>query len=307
MKGVFVHKPHSRYDDVKGKQYHFPKRYLSKVEKTVGDWVVYYEPIFGEKGLFYTGCGRVAGVRPDANQHGHYYADISDYLDFDRNVPYRENRGYESKLVDADGRVNGGTAQNSVRLIEEHEFTRIVDAGLSQEPDWPDRDEDHADKYDDPTSGSITGLYDAGHGQPTIIDAPYKRRTVDQLISRKWRDRKFAQNVRVAYDRTCAFTGLRLINGKGRPEVQAAHIRPIKDGGNDWVRNGIALSGTVHWMFDRGMLSLDDDYSIIVSRQLNYDVSHLLNADMRAKVPSNVGARPHPLYLGWHRQHVFKN
>ena len=45
----------------------------------------------------------------------------------------------------------------------------------------------------------------------------------------------------------CAVSGLRLIKGGRRPEVLAAHIMP--DNGPDTVRNGIALSGTVHWLF----------------------------------------------------------
>jgi hypothetical protein len=37
---------------------------------------------------------------------------------------------------------------------------------------------------------------------------------------------------------------LQIINGGGRTEVQAAHIRPVAAGGSDSVRNGLALSGT---------------------------------------------------------------
>jgi hypothetical protein len=54
-----------------------------------------------------------------------------------------------------------------------------------------------------------------------------------------------------AYGARCAVTGWKLINGGGRAEAQAAHIRPVERGGPDSVQNGIALSGTAHWMFDR--------------------------------------------------------
>lgn len=134
-----------------------------------------------------------------------------------------------------------------------------------------------------------------------------ERPIVEQLTNRKFRDRKFAQNIKRLYDRTCAFTGLRLINGKGRPEVEAAHIIPVEHNGSDSIRNGIALSGTVHWMFDRGLLSLTDDFSILKSRHLNHDVSNLLVADMKAKVPRNPNHRPHPESLKWHRENCFKH
>ncbi|WP_200841053.1 HNH endonuclease [Geminicoccus flavidas] len=35
--------------------------------------------------------------------------------------------------------------------------------------------------------------------------------------------------------------------------------------GSNQVRNGIALSGTVHWMFDRGLVSIAPDHSILVA------------------------------------------
>ena len=74
------------------------------------------------------------------------------------------------------------------------------------------------------------------------------RRIISQLVSRPFRDKAFAAAVKTAYRDTCAMTGLKLINGGGRSEVQAAHIRPVEHNGTDSVRNGIALSGTMHWM-----------------------------------------------------------
>lgn len=52
---------------------------------------------------------------------------------------------------------------------------------------------------------------------------------------------------------------MKLINGGGRAEAEAAHIRSVEANGPDIVSNGLALSGTAHWMFDRGLLSLTDD------------------------------------------------
>jgi putative restriction endonuclease len=49
-----------------------------------------------------------------------------------------------------------------------------------------------------------------------------------------------------AYDARCAITGLKLINGGGRAEVEAAHIRPVGANGPDTVQNGLALSGSFH-------------------------------------------------------------
>ena len=55
------------------------------------------------------------------------------------------------------------------------------------------------------------------------------------------------------------------MNGGGRFEVQAAHIWSVADGGPDIVQNGLALSATCHWLFDRHLISLTNDYGLLVS------------------------------------------
>ena len=80
------------------------------------------------------------------------------------------------------------------------------------------------------------------------------------LLNRKIRDAAFRGAVCAACDNSRAVTGLRIVNGGGRSEVQAAHIWPVADGGPDVVQNGLALSGTIHWLFDRHLISVSDDY-----------------------------------------------
>jgi putative restriction endonuclease len=94
----------------------------------------------------------------------------------------------------------------------------------------------------------------------------------------------------------------------GRAEVAAAHIRPVEKSGPDIVNNGIALSGTVHWMFDRGLISLADDLQILVSRQVNDSdsIKSLVNKSGYALTPERLSDRPHPHFLQWHREHCYK-
>jgi hypothetical protein len=107
----------------------------------------------------------------------------------------------------------------------------------------------------------------------------------------------------------CSITGLKIINGGGRAEVQAAHIRPVSDQGPDSVRNGLALSGTVHWMFDRGLISIGDplDYPILLSsHELPDNVRRLFNPDMLLRKPADQRFWPAPAYTEFHRKEVFK-
>ena len=90
--------------------------------------------------------------------------------------------------------------------------------------------------------------------QQSVFQHEQERSRVAYLTSRIVRDSIFRRIVLRAYDARCAITSLKLINGGGRAEVEAAHIRPVEANGPDIVSNGLALSGTAHWMFDRGLI-----------------------------------------------------
>jgi len=99
-------------------------------------------------------------------------------------------------------------------------------------------------------------------------------------------------------------------NGGGRTEVDAAHIKPVGDGhdGPDSVRNGLALSKTVHWMFDRGLLSVDSDYKILMAKSLvPGPIRRLLLPTGQIEIPKNASERPHEAFLEYHRDNIFKD
>jgi putative restriction endonuclease len=60
-------------------------------------------------------------------------------------------------------------------------------------------------------------------------------------------------------------------------------------------------------MFDRGLISVDDDYSLLIARNAVPDtVKRLINPEMRLIVPDRVEDRPHQQFLRYHRETVFK-
>lgn len=295
--GVFIHRSDSIYEDSPAEQYQFPSQYLRRVEACVGDWIVYYEPSKVDESRGYFAVAKVQQVIPDPAKPDMYLALIEPgtYLDFVNPVPFNGANGIvEKSVLNDEGRISG-RAQSAVRPISPGDFNRIIDLGLdSNEPLLPRVDE----------IGSSFGFQD----QQAPFEFEQTRDRVSYIGSRIVRDRIFRRIVLRAYDDRCAITGLKLINGGGRAEVSAAHIRPVGANGPDIINNGIALSGTAHWMFDRGLISLSDDLEILISRQVNDldSVQGFINRTGRALTPRRQFERPHPHFLQWHREHCFK-
>jgi putative restriction endonuclease len=295
--GVFIHRSDTIYDDSPAERYQFPSQYRGRVQSCIGDWIIYYEPRKAVDTRGYFATAKIEQVIPDPAIPGMYLALIEpgSYLDFANPVPFSDASGVvERGVLNEQGRISG-RAQSAVRPISQSDFNRIVALGLNEnEPVLPRLGEDLA-------------LLDLREEQ-TPFDLEQSRDRMSFIVSRIVRDRIFRKTVLRAYSERCAVGGLRLINGRGRAEVAAAHIRPVEASGPDIVSNGIALSGTVHWMFDRGLLSLSDNLKILVSRQTNdpESIRALINSSGYALAPQRPSERPHPHFLQWHREHCFK-
>ena len=293
------------YDDLPEERYHFPHHagYLATASAAVGDWILYYEPrrLNDQKGggrQAYFGTARVKSVRLDPGMPDHSYAYVEEFLPFDRPVPFKDgNHYYEAALQKVDGTTNRGAFGHALRSISDAEYDLILRAGFASILD-----------FGKPTPATRSGTI-AKRVVPSLEEegAEFERPIVEKLVARPFRDRAFATGVVAAYDKTCAITGLKIINGGGRAEVQAAHIRSVEDGGSDSVRNGLALSGTVHWMFDRGLIAIDDDYSILVAdKKLPDAAKKLIKDDRKLILPAREDLRPHRAYLKFHRDNRFK-
>jgi putative restriction endonuclease len=294
--GVFIHRADSLYEDSPATQYQFPSQYLSRASATVGDWIVYYEPtkVPGSRG--YYAIARVEGIVPDPTKTDMHIALIvpGSYLEFPNPVPFAGEDGLvERGVLNDAGRVSG-RAQAAVRPISPQDFDRILQRGLAEDqPLLPRIGAETALQFDD---------------EPAWFSYEEERERVERLTSRAVRDRVFRRVVLRAYDERCAVTGLKLINGGGRAEVAAAHIRPVEHNGPDIINNGIALSGTAHWMFDRGLICFTDDLEIVISRHVNdlAGAQSLVNRSGRLIRPRQDRDHPHPTFLAWHRDQIFK-
>ncbi|TXN19033.1 restriction endonuclease, partial [Methylobacterium sp. WL9] len=137
-------------------------------------------------------------------------------------VPFADESGVlERGVLNDQGRISG-RAQSAVRPISPADFDRILSLGLDERRVvLPRMDERIADP----------GF--AEQQAPFAFEQVRER--VAFITSRIVRDRVFRRVVLGAYDERCALTGLKLLNGGGRAEVAAAHIRPVEANGPDIV------------------------------------------------------------------------
>jgi hypothetical protein len=127
-------------------------------------------------------------------------------------------------------------------------------------------------------------------------------------ISRQKRDAAFRSIVLSNYNYTCAVTGQRF-HSLHHVEADGAHIIGKEVRGTDDPRNGIALSKSAHWAFDRGIFTISDQYEVVVNPKIS-DASvaqfSVLEMDRRKiSLPGDSCYWPHPNALAWHKQEVF--
>jgi putative restriction endonuclease len=129
------------------------------------------------------------------------------------------------------------------------------------------------------------------------------------LFTEHWvRDRlgqgTFRSLVTDAYERRCALTGEKIL-----PVLQAAHIKPVTEGGRHRVDNGLLLRSDVHTLFDRGYLSVTPDFRLAVSSRLRREFEngevYYQHAGELIRLPPHVEDRPSPEYLEWHADTKF--
>jgi len=299
VKAVFDIKPDSGYGDEPASRYQFPdkKNYLVAAMDAVGDWILYREPKRNEGRQAYVAVAKVVRVEPDQGRAGHHLAHLASFLEFPTPVGFMTDGRYAEAPLRAlpDRRLAGQWLQGrSMRPILDEDFAAIVLAGLSE--------------VLEPENAVRLGLelptdLVAQAAQPGFAE-DVDRRVERMLVNRMIREASFRFEVCRAYGDTCAVTGLKIVNGGGRAEVQAAHIKPVAAGGPDIVQNGIALSSTVHWLFDRHLISIDQDYRLLVAHnRVPENLRRLFRPDDRGlHLPADRRLWPHPAFLAHHRE-----
>ena len=210
----------------------------------------------------------------------------------------REGRYYEARLdaVEDPSRVGAALQGRSIRTISDEEFGAITHAGLALTLDPANA---HG-------LGEVAGSRIDDELARWTETAPdeRERRIAQILVNRRFRDAAFRRTVVSAYEERCAVTRLRIVNGGGKAEVEAAHIWPVAEGGPDVVQNGLALSATCHWLFDRHLISLTDEYGLLVSHNRVPGELRTLFETQRDRIhlPADERLWPKREYVARHRE-----
>jgi predicted restriction endonuclease len=132
-------------------------------------------------------------------------------------------------------------------------------------------------------------------------------KAIYQVMKEK-RDQAFKKVVLEQYGYQCAVTGLKY-HSENLTEAQAAHIISKSKNGSDDPRNGITLSRTAHWAFDKGIFTISDQYEILVHpKAKNAKINNFPILDMHGiqiNLPEDENYYPHPEAIEWHKKEVF--
>ena len=146
---------------------------------------------------------------------------------------------------------------------------------------------------------------------PNVPRAGYTR--IRQLVTRLARSARFRQDVLLAYGNRCAVSGLSADGVEGL--IEAAHIRGAgrPELGPDHIANGIALTPTLHRLFDRHLFSLQyagEELVVVTSNQLTADMvqdsitgsSLKVQPGQRVCLPRDTASRPGREFVDFHRR-----
>jgi len=109
-----------------------------------------------------------------------------------------------------------------------------------------------------------------------------------------------------AWRRACAITREHTL-----PVLEAAHIKPVTEGGLQDFSNGLLLRSDFHRLFDAGLVTVTPEYKVQVSGRIrehwfNGKVYYRLQGQTLASLPQDTRDQPSADLLRWHNENVFE-
>lgn len=127
----------------------------------------------------------------------------------------------------------------------------------------------------------------------------------EQIIRPRLGQGAFRIAVTEAYNRKCSISGERTL-----PVLDAAHIIPFSQKGPSITQNGILLRTDIHALFDKGYITVTDDYRVEVSKRLKEDygngkIYYPYHGQKLISLPSSKSDMPAKEFLQWHNENIY--
>lgn len=127
----------------------------------------------------------------------------------------------------------------------------------------------------------------------------------EQLVKHRLGQGAFRVVVTEAYHRKCSITGEKTL-----PVLDAAHIKAFAENGPNVAQNGLLLRTDIHTLYDKGYITVNDDYKVEVSKRLNQDfgngkVYYEYHGKELINIPDNKVELPEKEYLRWHNENIY--
>lgn len=306
---VLTSKPDSPYADT-STSYEYPAQYRRYFEPlAAGEQMlaIIYEPLARGAGrMAYVGWAALGSLpirstRPDSAGRPLW---VVQYTDRVQELPTPVSRDVlgepiERWLRDIDPEHRAvRTSGASVRFIEFDDAQRILELGYAGElrrPDYPTEPMGHT------VAGSIA-----------------ERAT--RLVVAVQRDAAFRRQVMSAYGFRCSVSGFgigELPLGRATRLIDAAHIRPVSHNGSDAISNGLALTPTLHRLFDEGLFTIRTEASdMVIVTSPSLEPTMIMSPDrtfrlpletgLKVQMPQSEGSRPSADQIRFHQRQIFK-
>lgn len=118
----------------------------------------------------------------------------------------------------------------------------------------------------------------------------------------------FKREIPKIYDYQCAISGMRVESTTNAQLIDACHIIPFAISKDDTIANGISLSPNLHRAFDRGLITINNDYLVRVSPAIREKDSPYSLGQFEGKqiiLPDQTKYYPSLENLDWHRKECF--
>lgn len=142
------------------------------------------------------------------------------------------------------------------------------------------------------------------------VDKELKGESKERVVKTRVNQEVFRQMILSVYDNRCAITG---INEKDL--LLASHIKPwavdVENRLNP--QNGLCLSALYDRAFDKGLISFDEQYKVILSHRLkqhcteSYFEQYFGCIEGKALTIPFEDYKPNPLFLEYHRDCIFQH